>query len=110
MDAWQVCHPDGPPNTHVCVGGEQASHSRLERIYISPHVDARATSARVRPAPFSDHHLVWSRVVSGPGRQGSAYWHFNNRILEDLSFGAAFWEFWLSWRGQHQSFPSAQGW
>ncbi|CAM2110706.1 unnamed protein product [Caretta caretta] len=70
----------------------------------------QAHSSAVRPAPFSDHHLVMIMVSLRAERLGPAYWHFNNSLLEDESFVTSFREFWLAWREQWRAFPSVWQW
>ncbi|CAM2106947.1 unnamed protein product [Caretta caretta] len=70
----------------------------------------QAHSSAIRPAPFSDHHLVTVTVSLRAERPGPAYWHFNNSLLEDESFVMSFWEFWLAWREQWRAFPSVRRW
>ncbi|CAM2113274.1 unnamed protein product [Caretta caretta] len=72
--------------------------------------EIRAHSSAIRPAPFSDHHLVTVTVSLRAERPGPAYWHFNNSLLEDESFVTSFWEFWLAWREQWRAFPSVRRW
>ncbi|CAM5077646.1 unnamed protein product, partial [Eretmochelys imbricata] len=69
-----------------------------------------ARSSAIRPAPFSDHHLVTVTVSLRAERPGPAYWHFNNSLLEDESFVMSFQEFWLAWREQWRAFPSVRRW
>ncbi|CAM2114275.1 unnamed protein product [Caretta caretta] len=70
----------------------------------------QAHSSAIRPAPFSDHHLVTVTVSLRAERPGPAYWHFNNTLLEDESFVMSFREFWLAWREQWRAFPSVRRW
>ncbi|CAM4636817.1 unnamed protein product, partial [Lepidochelys olivacea] len=69
-----------------------------------------AHSSTIRPAPFSDHHLVAVTVSLRAEGPGPAYWHFNNSLLEDESFVMSFREFWLAWREQWRAFPSVRRW
>ncbi|CAM2105274.1 unnamed protein product [Caretta caretta] len=111
VDIWHD-HPldDDVTFTYVRVEGDRSHHSRLDRIYISCFHLARAYASGIRPAPFSDHHLVTGTASLSPERPGPAYWHFNNSLPEDVGFVASFWEFWLAWRGQQRAFPSARRW
>ncbi|CAM2099492.1 unnamed protein product [Caretta caretta] len=70
----------------------------------------KAHSSTIRPAPFSDHHLVAVTVSLRAEGPGPAYWHFNNSLLEDESFVMSFREFWLAWREQWRAFPSVRRW
>eukprot|EP00061_Rhincodon_typus_P008811 g31754.t1 len=42
--------------------------------------------ASMRQVPFSDHNLLWMELVPFSARMRSAYWHFNNQLLEDERF------------------------
>ncbi|CAM4671350.1 unnamed protein product, partial [Caretta caretta] len=104
-------HPyDDVTFTYVRVEGDWSCHSQLDRIYISRFHLARAYAFGIRPAPFSNHHLVTVTASLSPERLGPAYWHFNNSLLEDVVFVAFFREFWLAWQGQQRAFPSARWW
>ncbi|CAM2096324.1 unnamed protein product [Caretta caretta] len=71
---------------------------------------SKAHSSAIRPAPFSDHHLVTIMVSLRAESPGPTYWHFNNSLLEDESFVTSFREFWLAWREQWRAFPSVRRW
>ncbi|CAM2099435.1 unnamed protein product [Caretta caretta] len=87
VDVWHDHHPDDISTS---------LHSRLDRIYLSRFHLSRAHSSRIRPAPFSDHHLATVTASLCTERPGLAYWHFNNSLLEDVGFVTSFWEFWLA--------------
>ncbi|CAM2118675.1 unnamed protein product [Caretta caretta] len=106
VDVWRDHHPDDTSTfTFVRVEAHRSHHSRLDRIYLSRFHLSQAHSSAVRPAPFSDHHLVTVTVSLRAERPGPAYWHFNNSLLEDESFVMSFREFWLAWREQWRAFP-----
>ncbi|CAM5082955.1 unnamed protein product, partial [Natator depressus] len=89
-------------------------HSLVD-VWRDHHPDDTSTftfahSSTVRPAPFSDHHLVTVTVSLRAEGPGPAYWHFNNSLLEDESFVMSFREFWLAWREQWRAFPSVRRW
>ncbi|CAM2095863.1 unnamed protein product [Caretta caretta] len=111
VDIWHDHHPDDTSIfTFVRVEAHWSSHSHLDRIYLSRFHLSQAHSSSIQLAPFSDHHLATvtaSLCVESPGL---AYWHFNNRLLEDEGFVTSFQEFWLTWRGQQRAFPSARRW
>ncbi|KAG6924119.1 hypothetical protein G0U57_018279, partial [Chelydra serpentina] len=90
--------------TYVQVEEDGSRHSRLDRIYFSRFHLARAHASGVRPAPFSDHHLVTVTASLSSERSGPAYWNVDNSLLEDVGFIASFREFWLA------CFPSARQW
>ncbi|CAM2118895.1 unnamed protein product [Caretta caretta] len=105
-DVWRDHHPDDTSTfTFVRVEAHQSHHSWLDSIYLSRFHLSQAHSSAIRPAPFSDHHLITVMVSLRAERPGPAYWHFNNSLLEDESFVASFREFWLAWRGQWRAFP-----
>ncbi|CAM2118464.1 unnamed protein product [Caretta caretta] len=111
VDVWRDQHPDDTSTfTFVRVEAHRSHHSRLDRIYLSRFHLSQAHSSAVRPAPFSDHHLVTVTVSLRAERPGPAYWHFNNSLLEDESFVMSFREFWLAWREQWRAFPSVRRW
>ncbi|CAM4567703.1 unnamed protein product [Lepidochelys olivacea] len=111
VDVWRDHHPDDTSTfTFVWVEAHRSHHSRLDRIYLSCFHLSQAHSSAIRPAPFSDHHLVTITVSLRAERPGPAYWHFNNSLLEDESFVTSFREFWLAWREQWHAFPSVRRW
>ncbi|CAM2097110.1 unnamed protein product [Caretta caretta] len=111
VDVWRDHHPDDTSTfTFVRVEAHRSHHSRLDRIYLSRFHLSQAHSSAIRPAPFSDHHLVTVTVSLRAERPGPAYWHFNNSLLEDESFVMSFREFWLAWREQWRAFPSVRRW
>ncbi|CAM2096537.1 unnamed protein product [Caretta caretta] len=107
VDVWRDHHPDDTstffdicsrsPPLFVRVEAHRSHHSRLDHIYLSRFHLSQAHSSAIRPAPFSDHHLVTVTVSLHAERPGPAYWHFNNSLLEDESFVMSFREFWLAW-------------
>ncbi|CAM2115636.1 unnamed protein product [Caretta caretta] len=111
VDVWRDHHPDDTSTfTFVRVEAHRSHHSRLDRIYLSRFHLSQAHSSAIRPAPFSDHHLVTVTVSLRAERPGPAYWHFNNSLLEDESFVMSFREFWLAWREQWRAFPLVRRW
>ncbi|CAM2118926.1 unnamed protein product [Caretta caretta] len=106
VDVWRDHHPDDNVTfTYVRVEEDQSRCSRLDHIYISRFHLARAHASGVRLALFSGHHLVTVTASLSSERPGSAYWHFNNTLLEDVGFMASFREFWLASRGSGVPFP-----
>ncbi|CAM2096782.1 unnamed protein product [Caretta caretta] len=97
VDVWRNHHPDDVLTfTYVWVQAHWSCYSRLDCIYLSHFHLSRAHSSTIRPAPFSDHHLVIVTASLYAERPGLAYWHFNNNLLEDVGFVASFREFWLA--------------
>ncbi|CAM2099616.1 unnamed protein product [Caretta caretta] len=111
VDVWGDHHPDDTSTfTFVRVEAHRSYHSRLDRIYLSRFHLSQAHSSTIRPAPFSDHHLVTITVSLCAERPGPASRHFNNSLLEDESFVTSFREIWLAWREQWRAFPSVRRW
>ncbi|CAM2102752.1 unnamed protein product [Caretta caretta] len=111
VDVWRDHQPDDTSTfTFVRVEAHRSHHSRLGRIYLSRFHLSQAHSSAIRPAPFSNHHLVTVTVSLRAERPGPAYWHFNNSLLEDEGFVTSFREFWLAWREQWRAFPSVRRW
>ncbi|CAM2117480.1 unnamed protein product [Caretta caretta] len=111
VDVWCDHHPDDTSTfTFLWVEAHRSHHSWLDRIYLSRFHLSQAHSSAIRPAPFSDHHLVTVTVSLRAERPGLAYWHFNNSLLENESFVMSFREFWLAWREQWHAFPSLWRW
>ncbi|CAM2111990.1 unnamed protein product [Caretta caretta] len=111
VDIWHDHHPDDASTfTFVRVETHQSSHSQLDRIYLSCFHLSRVHSSSIRLAPFSDHHLATVTASLCAERPGPAYWHFNNSLLEDEGFVTSFQEFWLAWREQGRTIPSARRW
>ncbi|CAM2111060.1 unnamed protein product [Caretta caretta] len=109
VDVWRDHHPDDTfMFTFVRVEAHRSHHSRLDRIYLSRFHHSQAHSSAVRPAPFSDHHLVTVTVSlrAEPGRLLA----LNNSLLEDESFVMSFRELWLAWQEQWRAFPSVRQW
>ncbi|CAM2113125.1 unnamed protein product [Caretta caretta] len=108
VDVWCEHLPDDDVTfTYVRVEEDRSRHSQLDRIYFSHFHLAQAHASGIRPAPFSDHHLVTMTASLSSKQPGPAYWHFNNSFLEDMGFVASFWEF---WRARQRAFPSARRW
>ncbi|CAM2111851.1 unnamed protein product [Caretta caretta] len=65
VDIWCDHHPDDDVTfTYVRVEGDRSRHSRLDCIYISGFHLARAYASGIRPALFSDHHLVITTTLT----------------------------------------------
>ena len=106
VDVWRDLHPDSTAFSRRSEGGG----SRIDRFYISRAFVSRVSAASMQLVPYSDHCLV--RVDFNPAcaRAGSAYWHFNNRLLEDRCFRESFTRFWVKWRERQRCFSSLRQW
>ncbi|CAM2105985.1 unnamed protein product [Caretta caretta] len=106
VDVWRDHHPDDVLTfTYVWVEAHRSCHSQLDRIYLSRFHHSLAHSSTIWAVPFSDRYLATVMASLCAERPGLAYWHFNNRLLEDVGFVAFFREFLLAWQGQRRAFP-----
>ncbi|CAM2103338.1 unnamed protein product [Caretta caretta] len=111
VDVWRDHYQDKVSMfTFLWVEAHQSRHFWLDRIYLSRCHLSWAQSSSIRPAMFSNHNLATITASLSAERPGLAYWHFNNRLLEDVGFMASFQEFWLARRGQIHAFPLARRW
>jgi len=68
--------------------------ARLVKFYINPILERVISSSQICPSGFS-HHSAILLTVSNPGpKYKSAYWKFNNNLLDDVTFKQAFTEVW----------------
>ncbi|XP_067877586.1 uncharacterized protein [Heterodontus francisci] len=106
VDVWRNLHPDSSAFTWRSGGGG----SRIDRLYFSQAYVSRVSAASMRLVPCSDQRLVWAEFTPLRTRAGSAYWHFNKRLLEDVRFWDSFCRFWADWRRKRGAFPSLRLW
>ena len=100
VDIWRWHHPDVPAFTFTRVREGRVSQSRIDRFYVTRNHAHCVRSSDIRPAPFTDHNLVAVAVALVPVGHASAYWHFNNALLEDERFEQSFRDFWTVWHGR----------
>ena len=68
-------------------------------------------TCHIVPCSLSDHSAV-TLVVRLPSqnRRGSAYWHFNNSLLDYKYYRNIITQFWTDWRTKRCDFPSLASW
>ncbi|MGH0177545.1 UNVERIFIED_CONTAM: hypothetical protein FKN15_075286, partial [Acipenser sinensis] len=110
VDIWRWHHPDAPAFTFTRVREGRVSQSRIDRFYVTRNHAHCVRSSDIRPAPFTDHNLLAVAVALVPVGHASAYWHFNNALLEDERFERSFRDFWTVWHGRRSRFPTWRQW
>ena len=113
-DAWRRLNPNeckftwqrSNPN---CAQG--VSKSRLDRFYIPLYLFSSIHTCKIIPCSLSDHSAVLL-TFNFPVRaqRGSAYWQFNNSLLEDQNFKEIVRLFWSDWQKQKCDFPDIATW
>lgn len=74
VDVWCTCHPHNTMTfTFVRVKEDQVCHSWLDQIYLSVLNTAQVHTSGIRPALFSNHHLVYGWVILQSRCLGLAY-------------------------------------
>lgn len=71
---------------------------------------SRVLVASMRTMPCADNCLVRMDLIPACTQEGSAYWHFNNQMLEDCRFQDSFRQFWVKWRKRLRGFPFIKQW
>ena len=113
-DIWRRLHPFEKKfswqrnNPHNIYG---VSKARLDRFYIPFRSVSSTYSCIILPCSLSDHCAISLKVkLSSPRKQGSAFWHFNNALLEDSNFTSIITQFWTDWRNEKCNFPNISTW
>lgn len=113
-DVWRSQNPDkrkytwhrnNPSNQHGI------SKARLDRIYIPNALLSSTLACKILPCSLSDHSAVSIPIQPHPSYcKRSAYWHFNNSLLEDRTYTEIIQNFWLSWKNKQNEFPNICVW
>ena len=87
------------------------SKARLDRFYVPRNLVSCIRSCDIKPCSLSDHTVV-SLAIKLPvqKRRGSAYWHFNNSLLEDKNYKDIITKFWTNWSTKQNKFPNICVW
>lgn len=109
-DIWRVFHRDCRQYTWTHVRDKIVSSARLDRLYCYSHQSNVFRSCCIFPVFFSDHCIVQCSVFLSCVKPQSAYWHFNNALLNDKVFKDIFEFFWKDFRGSKAAFSSLQQW
>ena len=113
-DAWRRMNPNEKNFTWFRNNPASAmgsSKSRLDRFYVPLCLASSIHLCKIIPCSLSDHSEV-SLTFKIPERvqKESAYWHFNNSLLENESYKELIRLFWLDWQKQKCDFPSIASW
>ena len=99
-------HRNNPSNQYG------VSKARLDRLYIPKSFLSLTNSCNILPCSLSDHSTVTITLQppSTNSYKRSAYWHFNNSLLEDNTYKQIIEDFWTSWRKKRNDFPNICVW
>lgn len=109
-DVWRNFHCNERQYTWAHVKENSISLARLDLFYCFKYQKQCFKSCYICPVGFSDHSMVVACVFINFVKIKSAYWHFNNALLEDAHFCKCFSFFWLGWKSKKSSFTSIQQW
>ena len=113
-DVWRRLHPHDKkfswqrnnPRSNTGI-----SKARLDRFYAPIDVMSSVLSCDIVPCSLSDHSAVCLKITTpSPQKRGSAFWHFNNSLLEDQNFADIITHFWSEWRNEKPNFPNVSTW
>ena len=113
-DAWRFQNPSEKrftwqrPNSASVHG---ISKSRLDRFYLPSCLASSIYSSDIIPCSLSDHSAVTLTLnVPAHTKGKSAYWIFNNSLLEDEDFIEIFRLFWSDWQKEKSNFSNLASW
>ena len=113
-DIWRRLHPHEKSfswqrnNPHSIHG---VSKARLDRFYVPFSSVSSIYSCIILPCSLSDHCAISLKVkLPSPRKKGSAFWHFNNALLEDPIFTSIITQFWSEWQDEKCNFPNISIW
>ena len=91
-DAWRRLNPLEQKCTWL---RNNPSIQRAWRFYVNSSVMSSIQTCRIVPCSLSDHSAV-TLVIKLPSQnpRASAYWHFNNSLLEDNYYHKIITQFW----------------
>ena len=109
IDIWRYLHPSSSSFTWTRCNGSLASRIDLFGV---PYVWVSSVSfCDILPCPFSDHCAV-SLTISVPDvvPPGPGLWKLNISILDEVEYVKNISDFWQTWHGSIQQFPSLAKW
>ena len=113
-DVWRRLKPKEKKFTwqrHNPASAYGFSKSRLDRIYVPTCLASSIHSCEIIPCSLSDHSAVLLVLkFSTSAKVKSAYWHFNNSLLEDENYKEIVKLFWSGWQKEKGDFPSLASW
>ena len=100
-DIWRRLNPSENKftwfrNSKSVLGG--VSKARLDRFYDATSIIPSIHSCQIILCSLSDHSAVSLCFKCPPRNKGSAYWHFNNSLLEDKNYHDIISLFWSNWQ------------
>ena len=113
-DVWRKQNPTGRNYTWYRNNPSSAyniSKARLDRIYIHSSLLSSCFQCKILPCTLSDHSAATLTIkLPSNSHIGSAYWHFNNSLLEDQDYRDIICDFWIDWRREKSNFPNICTW
>ena len=87
------------------------SKARLDRLYLPTAFLSSVSLCKILPCSLSDHSAVTVTIkLPSSTCRGSAYWHFNNSLLDDQAYRELITDFWTGWRERQNEFPDICAW
>ena len=113
-DAWRRLNPNEKKFTwqrYNPASAQGFSKSRLDRFYLPLCLVSFIHSCKIIPCSLSDHSAVLLILKFPTSVKGkSAYWHFNNSLLEDENYKELVRLFWSDWQKEKSDFPNVASW
>lgn len=110
VDVWRNANSTARQYTWLKPGPNLISMARLDRFYTSRHHLNLIKGCFISPSGLSDHCLITLSLFLPSVKMHSAYWHFNNRLLQDGYFKDCFKYFWTEWKKRKSCFKSLRQW
>lgn len=92
-DVWRIFYCKERQYTWAHARENCLSLARLDRFYCFKYQKQCFKSCEICPVGFSDHSMVLACLFINAFKNKSAYWHFNNILLEDAHFRKCFYFF-----------------
>ena len=113
-DVWRRLNPQKQQFTWLRNNPSQecgVSKARLDRLYLHPDMLSSIHSCKITPCSLSDHSAISLKIqLPSANFRGSAYWHFNNSLLQDEAYKQIITCFWGEWRQKQSDFPNLNSW
>lgn len=87
----------------------QVSGARLDRFYLGKIWNNKVMNVSILPNCFSDHHMITFDFNLKKVVKPCYFWHFNVKLLQDVSFCEKFKGFWDRWKLKDH-FENCQWW
>uniref|UniRef100_A0A8C2GDM5 Reverse transcriptase domain-containing protein n=1 Tax=Cyprinus carpio TaxID=7962 RepID=A0A8C2GDM5_CYPCA len=109
-DVWRSLNKDERQYTWAHSRDNVMSLARLDRFYCFKYHFSIFNRCYITPVGFTDHSMVHCIFIVSTVKPKSAYWHFNNNLLQDEFFKESFKFFWEAHRKTKPGFSSVQQW